>query len=360
MTTERPFETPPTAAPQGPGSLALWVTPVSNLAGVARHILDAARVGIPCWRMEVAAPDGPLLDRLRGMGIPVHPLPLDGNPAKATVALRQLITDLKPQAVHSHLAKADLLLAAAGEGLPTKRISSEHGIAADARLYNRNPLVAKVKQQLHTIRCNRFDHLIAVSASTKEQMLRQWRPKTPITVVLNGVDRPSEVEHHTGKRYLSLSRLSHEKNIAAIIEAFAELDDDARLTVAGDGPDRPQIAEQIRTLGLRERVSLPGFVAASEALAEHDVLVQLSKWENASSSLLDAVVHGLGVVATPVGGNPEILPERCLVEAENTYEVARLMREQADPAQHPVLPESWPTVAEMTRQIADVYDEVWR
>lgn len=341
-------------------SLTLWVTPVSNLAGVARHVLDVARAGIPGWRLEVAAPEGPLLEQLRGMGVTVHPLPLDGNPAKAVRDLRTLIQELKPQIVHSHLAKADLLLAAAGESLPLKRISSEHGIAADARLYNKNAAVAAVKQQLHRIRCNRFDHLIAVSASTKEQMLKAWSPKTPITVVLNGVDRPDGVERQAGKRYLSLSRLSHEKNIAAIVEAFAELDAEATLTIAGDGPDKAEIEEQIRQLGLTERVTLPGFVNADEALASHDVLVQLSKWENASYSLLDAVVHRLGVVATPVGGNPEILPERCLVEAENTYEVARLMREQAELDVRPALPEDWPTVAEMTKQIAAIYDEVWR
>ena len=43
---------------------ALWVVPVSDLAGVARHVLDVAGAGLPGWRLTVLAPPGPLPDRL--------------------------------------------------------------------------------------------------------------------------------------------------------------------------------------------------------------------------------------------------------------------------------------------------------
>lgn len=340
-------------------SVALWVCPVSNLAGVARHVLDAARSGLPGWSMEVAAPDGPLLDELRKLDVPVHAVEFDGNPAAAVRALRSVIEQVKPQIVHSHLAKADFIAAAATLGLPTKLVSSEHGIAQDSRLYNANAVKAELKLRLHHLRCNRFNALIAVSESTKQQMQRTWKPRTLITVVLNGVDRSPQPHTAPGQRYLSLARLSHEKNILAIVDAFAKLHTGS-LTIAGEGPDKAQVQRRVEALGLGDRVSFPGFVDAAKALSEHDVLVQLSKWENASYSILDAVAHGLGVVATPVGGNPEILPERCLVEADDTDRVAALMTEQASPEARPRLPKRWPTVAEMCAQIVDVYDEVWR
>lgn len=345
----------------GAHSLALWVAPVSNLAGVARHILDVARVGIPGWRLEVAAPEGPLLDELRALDVPVHPIALDANPAAGVRTLRNLVEELKPQIVHSHLARADFLVAAATVGLPTKAISTEHGIAGDPTLYQRSAVAAKLKQAAHHLRCTRFDALVAVSASTEREMRRAWRPRTPIHVVLNGVDAlPSPPQLQAGKRYLSLARLSHEKNIDALVRAFALLDEDATLTIAGDGPERDALKALVEELGLRERVSMPGFLDATEALASHDVLVQLSRWENASYSLLDAVAHGLGVVATPVGGNPEILAEQCLVDASPVEKVAARMREQAEPRNRPTLPAHWPTVQEMTTQIAAIYDEVWR
>lgn len=342
-------------------SLALWVAPVSNLAGVARHILDVARVGIPGWRLEVAAPEGPLLDELRALDVPVHPIALDTNPAAGVRTLRNLVEELKPQIVHSHLARADFLVAATTVGLPTKVISTEHGIAGDPKLYQRSAVAAKLKQAAHHLRCTRFDALVAVSASTRREMRRAWHPRTPIHVVLNGVDPlPFDPQPDSGKRYLSLARLSHEKNIDALVRAFAFLDEDATLTIAGDGPERDALEALVRKLGLQDRVAMPGFLEATQALASHDVLVQLSRWENASYSILDAVVHGLGVVATPVGGNPEILPAQCLVDASPVEKVAARMREQAEPGNHPALPAHWPTVQEMTTQLAAIYDEVWR
>ena len=96
-------------------------------------------------------------------------------------------------------------------------------------------------------------------------------------------------------------------------------------------------------------------------MGHHDVLVQLSAWENASYSVLDAVAHGLGVVATPVGGNPEILPAHCMAEAEDVARVADLMREQAfDVEKRPELPPHWPSVSDMAAQIAAVYERVLR
>ena len=53
---------------------------------------------------------------------------------------------------------------------------------------------------------------------------------------------------------------------------------------------------------------MPGFVDPDRAMAEHDVLAMLSVWENCSYALLDAAGRGMGVVASDVGGNPEILP----------------------------------------------------
>ena len=343
---------------------ALWVVPVSNLAGVARHVLDAAKQGIPGYSLEVAGPAGSLLEELTRLDVPVHPVALDGNPATSVRALRTVIQSVKPAVVHSHLAKADFLTAAATLGLPCKVVSTEHGIAADAQLYNRGKLKATVRKVLHHLRSRRFDALIAVSESTKRAMIRAWRPATQVDVILNGVNRPAGIVREPGTRFLSLARLAPEKRISNAIDAFATAAEDlpsASLTVAGDGHERDSLIAQAHSLGIGDRVHFPGYVAADKALASHDVLLQLSAWENASYSVLDAVAHGLGVVATPVGGNPEILPNHCLTAAGDTGRVAHLLREQAiDVSARPTLPEGWPTVPEMTDQIAGLYERLMR
>ncbi len=90
-----------------------------------------------------------------------------------------------------------------------------------------------------------------------------------------------------------------------------------------------------------------------------DVLVQLSVWENCSYSLLDALVHGVGAVATPVGGNPEILPAAAMVAHDDHAGVARLVADQGlDPAARPTLPAGWPDRAAMCAEVAEVYRAV--
>lgn len=341
---------------------ALWVVPVSNLAGVARHILDAAKAGIPGFEVTVAAPRGPLLDELGRLGIARHEVAFDGPALTIANALRAVIKQVKPQIVHSHLAKADFVATIAVLGLPVKLVSTEHGIARDAQLYNRGQLKAQARRAFHHGRARRFDALIAVSESTKEEMIRAWHPTTAIAVIPNGVDRPEVVLAEPGARFLSLSRLAPEKRIPETIRAFAAVAlqrPEATLTVAGEGPERAALADLAAALGIADKVRFPGHVDAATALAGHDVLVQLSAWENASYSVLDAVVHGLGVVATPVGGNPEILPPHCLSEADDEARVAQLLLEQAaDVSRRPRLADQWPTVAEMTSGIASLYEKL--
>ena len=119
-----------------PAPVALWVSPVSNLAGVARHILDVARHGLPGWRLVVAAPEGPLLDELRGLDIPVHTLDVDQPVHRAVADLRGIIKRLDPHIVHSHLAKADFLATMAAVGLPATLVSTEHHIPEDPRVFH--------------------------------------------------------------------------------------------------------------------------------------------------------------------------------------------------------------------------------
>lgn len=346
-------------------STALWVTPVSNLAGVARHVLDATTGGLPGWDVVVAAPEGALLDALRDRGVAVLPTEM-GEGVSTWTAVRRLraaINKVKPQVVHSHLARADLLSAAASAGLPTKLVSTEHGIAADRTLYNANAVKATLKCALHWARCQRTDAIIGVSRSTCELVHATWRPRARVVLIPNGIDRPVERKSEPGTRFLSLSRLSHEKNIHLVLEAFGHVQaslPEATLTIAGDGPLREPLKQQAASARL-QNVTFPGHVCASEALASHDVVVQLSAWENASYTLLDAAAHGLGVVATPVGGNPEFLARDCLTQAQDPTRVSNLMMNQAkDLWRRPSLPENWPTVAEMKRGIVDVYEQVWR
>jgi glycosyltransferase involved in cell wall biosynthesis len=341
---------------------ALWVVPVSDLAGVARHVLDVARTGLPGWRLSFLAPPGALPRRLRELGATVTEAPFGPDHGlRASVAtLRDVVRRERPAVVHTHLSYADIV-AALAVGRGPRLVTTEHGIARDDVVYHRSSRKAHAMALVHTARLRRFDVAIAVSHATAAAMQEKWHPRVPVTVIHNGVDPVDRLTARpaTGLRVLSLARLAPEKRLPALVDGFAELlvaHPTARLTLAGTGPEEAALRAQVERLGLRDAVTMPGFVDPEAAMAEHDVLAMLSVWENCSSALLDAAVRGMGVVASDVGANPEILPDTSLVRAEDPAAVAAaLARQGLDLDARPGL-DSWPGVGEMCARIVTAYD----
>lgn len=340
---------------------ALWVVPAAIDARVTRHVLDVAQVGLPGWNLAITAPKGPLLERLRELRTPVIPLPVEFGSATAVRSLRITVQRLRPQIVHSHLAKADFLAAIATAGLPVKLISTEHLIAPDRYLFHPNHAEARLVEAAHRLRLTRFSRVIAVSASTKRDMTDRWKTRTPITVVLNGVDRPDPVpEREPGLRFLSLTRLVPEENVDMTLRAFALIaaqHPDARLTVGGQGPESTRLRILAGRLGVFGSIDFLESIEADEAMASHDVILQPSRSDNCSYTLLDAAAHGMGVAASPTGGNAEILPLRSIAALDDDAGFARVAVEQAlNPSARPVLGPQVPTVAGMTERIVGEYE----
>lgn len=345
--------------------IALWVVPVPDLGGVARHVLDTAREGIPGWRLVVLCPEGPLAERLRAQGTAVTTGSIgpDAGLSASVRTLKATARALRPAIVHSHLAYADIVVAATSLPRGTRRFTTEHGIAGDDAVYHGSALKSRIMSTVHHVRLRRFDGVIAVSDATKQAMLAKWRPRQQVVVIRNGVDAPQGVKRRKAAkrkklRILSLSRLSPEKRIDTLIEAFAIVlttHPDAVLTIAGTGPLDGELKAQAARLGLGGSVVFAGFVDPEEAMAGADVIAQLSVWENCSYTLLDAVARGLRVVASDVGGNREIVPASSLVAdpVEPAAVAAALTTGEAGASgDDRYVPD---TVGEMTARIAAVY-----
>ena len=350
---------------------ALWVVPVPELGGVARHVLDAAEEGLPCWRLVVLCPEGPLAQGLRDLGAAVvsGDLGPDAGFRQSFMTLRKHIRHLRPDVVHSHLAYADVVAAAAVLGTKVRLVTTEHGIAGDDTVYHGAAWKSRVKAMVHRIRLLRADAVIAVSVATKNTMMTKWKPRQTITMIPNGVNgqeirrRVDEIRRESagapGLRILSLSRLAPEKGLDTLLRAFAlvlKQNAEARLTVAGEGPEGSALESLAVDLGIGDSVEFPGFVDPLAAMANADVLAQLSVWENCSYTLLDAVSARLCVVATAVGGNPEIVGHHSLVRGRDPQEVADSILFQLSGSTE----EAWElpqrnSVEEMTNQIALTY-----
>ena len=360
----------------------LWVVPVPDFGGVARHVLDVARTGIPGYRLVVCAPEGKLTERLRELNVTVHAVPFGPSRGFRTsfASLAHVIEREKPTIVHSHLAYADVIAAAVINSLRIRRlanrsltvptlITTEHGIAGDDAVYHGTSWRSKLMEQVHRVRLWGTNAAIAVSRSTAEQMRRKWGARR-VSIIYNGVDAPrlrAAVHKHRvptepdAPRILSLSRLSPEKGIDVLIEAFAQLRTvypKAHLEIAGEGDLADTLAQQVRELHISDAVTFSGFVDPLEAMGRSDMVVQLSIWENCSYTLLDAKAAGLKTVATDVGGNPEILaPNELVNRRQNAFcdsVLEALMRncEASAPSAW-----TWVTNAEMTAQIAELYTQ---
>ncbi len=107
-----------------------------------------------------------------------------------------------------------------------------------------------------------------------------------------------------------VGRLAAQKRVDLLVTAFGRMTEPAELVVVGDGPERARVhrlveqspaADRIRTTGFVEHSAVPG------VLASLDVLVLPSAYEEMGSVLTEAMAAGLPVVASDVGGIPEVV-----------------------------------------------------
>ena len=109
-----------------------------------------------------------------------------------------------------------------------------------------------------------------------------------------------------------MGRFSEEKNHPMLLRAAKRLVEDGvtvDVLVAGDGPLRPMIEAEIARLDLRHVVKLQGYVSREDFLGCIDVLVLCSRIENLPYSVMEAMAWGLPVVATNVGGLPDLVED---------------------------------------------------
>ncbi|MEO8184671.1 MAG: glycosyltransferase family 4 protein [Deltaproteobacteria bacterium] len=196
------------------------------------------------------------------------------------------------------------------------------------------------------------DFVACVTHFGRAQAMRIVDPKHwhKFVIVRAGIDPPVLVPRDgtqpslAGARPLvvCVARLSPEKGHAGLLQAFARLVAeglDADLELLGDGPDRARIEEQVRVLGLGERVTLRGQVSEDqvlEALTRATVLVLASFMEGLPVTLMEALALGVPVVAPCVAGIPELVEHGVsgLTFPPGDWDrLARVLRELlADPA----------------------------
>jgi len=264
---------------------------------------------------------GPLAERLPA-GVPVRCVgKRAGVDLRAAVKLARLLRALRPHIVHSrNWGAVDAVLAARLARVPVL-IHGEHGREAadpyglDARRNRIRRLLSPLVSRWVTVSHDLGRWLVEVVGI----------PARKVLTIHNGVDvaRFSEAGREAGRRTLGLGpealvvgtvgRLNSVKNQMALLDTFARLDPApvaAHLVIVGEGPARADLEGRTRRRDLAGRVRLLGARDDVPALlAAFDVFVLPSIAEGISNTILEAMATGVPVIATRVGGNPELVED---------------------------------------------------
>jgi len=206
--------------------------------------------------------------------------------------LYRLLRSLSPDILHAHGSKAATMVILPFFRAYT-RIATIHGIKTSTRVFRR------------------FDRLIAVSRAVAERI----RPY-PSTIIHNGISAPEDPpppRANTPPLALAIGRLAPVKGFDDLITAWAHVND-ARLQIAGDGPERHRLQALIRRHNLQRRVRLLGHRPDIRSLlAASDLLVISSRREGASLVFAEALALHRPVVSTDCGLMSERIPAGLLV-----------------------------------------------
>lgn len=167
-------------------------------------------------------------------------------------------------------------------------------------------------------------------------------PESPVAVSAAGVDVRATLGLGEGTRLLvAVGRLSPEKGIDVLLAAIARLHGeggrDLHLALVGEGPQARALRAQASRLGMAARVTFVGHVSTpGDFLQAADIVVLPSRSEGIANVALEAMALGRPLVATAVGGTPEIVRDGAsglLVPADDAAALARAVeRVLADPA----------------------------
>lgn len=223
--------------------------------------------------------------------------------------------------VHTHGYFADICALPAANLLGIRSVSTCHGFISNdhkLKLYNRLDICS-----LHL-----SNRVVAVSDKIKSDLVRRGIGESKVVVVPNAVmpfcnEDERLVRRREKRHFLSiedhewavgyLGRLSEEKGLPHLVEAVTFLHDSAirvKLVIVGDGPARIMLEHLVREKRIDDSVVFAGFQKDTENwLSALDIFILPSLTEGTPMALLEAMGMSVPVIATAVGGVPEVITD---------------------------------------------------
>lgn len=321
--------------------LVLHVVAPGDVGGLERvvQLLGRGQVeaGLDVHAALVAAGvTPPLFASLAAAGVTPHQILLPNRAYwRERAAVRRLCEQLRPDVVHTHGARADVVDAAAGRSLRIPTVTTVHGFTGGDwknRFYER----------LQRRAFKKFDAVVAVSGPLREQLVREGVHPNRIHVVRNAWQEIAPLlERARAREALGIAgaelrigwvgRLSREKGLDVLIDALARLGDvPCGLSVVGSGVEEPALRERAHELRVEHRITWHGVIPdVARLFAAFDLLVLSSRTEGTPIVLFEAMAARVPIVAARVGGVPDVVSpaEALLVAPEDPPGLAAAIRD---------------------------------
>ncbi|HJQ53089.1 MAG TPA: glycosyltransferase [Gemmatimonadaceae bacterium] len=312
-------------APSREGGLERVVTMLSTMqieAGV--HVAAVIEPG--------SEHDHPFVRGLESRGVPVSRIVVGGRGyLEEYRALRELIARIKPDVVHTHGYRSDVIGGVAARRGKIAAVSTVHGFTGGG-IRNR------INEVIQRFALRRSAAVIAVAAPIVDRLVSAGVPRSRISCIPNGFSREIQLERSVARGRLGIKdgrlvagwvgRLSPEKGADVMLRALSESDANWILSIIGDGPDQDSLRRLAVQLGVAHRITWHGTVSGAASLfSAFDAFVLSSRTEGTPIVLFEAMDASVPIVATTVGGIPHVLTEAdaLLVRPDDPSAIARAL-----------------------------------
>lgn len=261
--------------------------------------------------------DTPFLKAARDIGMPIHTIAGRGPYDVSQIwRLAALVDTLNVDILHPHEISSDAIAYAMAFVRKVPIVSTAHGWFGNSSKHDL--MVALDKHVL-----GGFDRVIAVSQRIYQDLLDAGVSRSRLRLLHNAIvlenycreGNSGSLESLVGPIprpvLVSIGRLSPEKGHADLVEALKIVHSSGRqisAVLAGDGPARSDLEQRIRSAGLQRWIHLPGYITQpARLLQDADLMVLPSHTEGLPNAALEALTMQVPVLATNVGGTPEVV-----------------------------------------------------
>lgn len=292
-----------------------YVTSTRGVAGAEELLVALVEGGrARGWEQTVLNPFGnagstALAERCAPIDFETRACSSPANLPRLRSWLGYRLAELQPDIVHVSLFQATALTATIPRGGERRLLTHVYGEGL-AQL-----TLPRIRQRLDRWACARYDHVSAISDAVEDFLVQTHGflppPVGRIRLGWSGDPQPRRPAGDRPPTVVCVAALRPEKGHDTLLAAFATVLDaipEARLVLVGDGPERGAIEATIGAGGMSASVDLRGRVAEIwPHLADADVFVLASPAEALGIAIMEAMAAGLPVVATDVGGIPELV-----------------------------------------------------